>query len=211
MSKQCDVYVKHWLGHMDDAQYDEHIKSCKLCKTHLEEDARIFELTNSLKQPVDAPKSWKKIEMALTEEKAKNIIQHIFSQRNIIFRIAAVLIIGLAIGFYFIQQYQIPDKGVITERMLEKLDERERDYLESIEALEAATQEKLATMDLNLMLLYRDKLEMVDAQIAECKEALSDNPANAHINKYLFAALKEKKETLKEIYKLKMNNSKQDS
>ena len=95
--------------------------------------------------------------------------------------------------------------------MLEKLDEQEEDYLKSIEELEAATQEKMAQMDIGLMLLYRDKLEMIDAQIAECKEALAENPANAHIHKYLFAALKEKKETLKEIYKIKPENLQGDS
>ena len=211
MSKQCEIYVKHELGQIDDGQYQEHVKSCEFCQSNLAEDEKILELAGNLKQPVDTVDVWDKIETALTKEKSKNIIQNIFTQRNMILRIAAVLVIGLAIGYYYVQQSQIPDKGIITTSMLEKLEERERDYLESIEELENAAQEKMAQMDLNLMLLYRDKLETIDAQITDCKEALADNPANAHIRRYLFAALKEKKDTLKDIFKLKVNQLEKES
>lgn len=211
MSKQCELYVKHELGQLNDIQYEEHIKTCELCKNHLAEDEKILELAVSLKHTVNMGKNWDEIEITLKKEKSKNKIQHIFTQKTIILRIAAVLMIGAAIGFYFVQQNQFPDKGVMTMNMLENLEERERDYLESIEELENAVQEKMAYMDINLMLLYRDKLETIDAQIADCKEALADNPANAHIRRYLFAALKEKKETLKDIYNLKPDQINLDS
>ena len=210
MSEQCEFYKKHELGQISDIEFNKHIQTCEFCKTMLAEDTKLLELVSSLKQPVDPGKVWEKIESDLSREKSKNFI-HILFNNKMLLRIAAVLIIGVAIGFYFVQHTQIPDKGVVTLSMLEKLDEKEQDYLESIEELEAASQEKMAQMDIGLMLLYRDKLEMLDEQIAECKEALSDNPANAHIHKYLFAALKEKKETLKEIYKMKPENLQGDS
>lgn len=206
MNKQCEFYIKHELDKISDREYEAHAMSCKLCKTILTEDSKLIELAGSLKQPVDSDNLWQKIENTLTKENSKKITRLIFSRKNMILRIAAVLILGLAVGFYFTQQNRIPDKGVVTIHMLEKLDEKEQDYLKSIEELEAATQEKMARLDIGLMLLYRDKLEMIDAQIAECREALADNPANAHIHKYLFAALKEKKETLIEIYKIKTDN-----
>ena len=211
MSKQCDFYKKHELGQIDDMEFDQHVQSCEFCKAMLAEDARLIELVNSLKQPVDSDNVWVKIETDLSKQKSKNIIHLMLKSNKMLFRIAAVLIVGVAISFYFIQRNQIPDKGIVTFSMLEKLDEKEQDYLKSIEELEAATKEKMAQMDIGLMLLYRDKLEMIDEQIAECKEALSDNPANAHIHKYLFAALKEKKETLQEIYKIKPENLKEES
>jgi hypothetical protein len=52
------------------------------------------------------------------------------------------------------------------------------------------------------MLLYRDRLETIDAQIARCQEALAENPSNAHIRRYLLAALQDKKETLRELAQL---------
>jgi hypothetical protein len=211
MNKQCEFYIKHELGQISDLEYEAHVMSCELCKTILSEDLKLLELAGSLKKPVDSDNLWDKIEITLSKGNSKNITQFIFSRKRLILNIAAVLLIGLVVGFYFAQQNQIPDKGVVSINMLEKLDEKEQDYLESIEELEAATQEKMAQLDINLMLLYRDKLEMIDAQIAECKEALADNPANAHIHKYLFAALNEKKETLIEIYKIKTDNLEENS
>ena len=211
MNKPCEFYKKYELDQITDIEFEAHVKLCNECRLHLQEDKKLLELTGNLKRPVNITDFWDNIESALVKEKSKNKLHYLFTYKNIILRIAAVLIVGLAIGFYFMQQNYIPDKGVITLRMLEKLDEKEEAYQASIDELEAAAQEKMSQMDINLMLLYRDKLEMIDAQIAECKEALANNPANAHIHKYLFAALKEKKETLKEIYKIKTDNLKEDS
>ena len=61
-------------------------------------------------------------------------------------------------------------------------------------------------MNVELMLLYRDRLETIDDQIEQCREALSENPANAHIRRYMLAALQDKKETLKELLETNINN-----
>jgi hypothetical protein len=58
-----------------------------------------------------------------------------------------------------------------------------------------------------MMLLYRDKLETIDAQIERCKEALALNPASAHIRRYLLAALQDKKGTLAELLSYKQEKS----
>ena len=65
----------------------------------------------------------------------------------------------------------------------------------------------MARMDPSLMLLYRDKLETIETQIAYCKEALIDNPANAHIRRYLLIALQDKKKALQEIISNPINAS----
>lgn len=207
MNKLCDKYIKHELGQMEDTDYEKHVESCALCKNHLAEDKKLLALSTELNQPVNMQKNWPKIEEAIKKEKKQNIVRSFIKRNNLLFRVAAVLLIGLTIGLYFyLQQDKIPDKGIIPMSMLEKLEERELEYMESIDELEAAAGEKMADMDLDLMLLYRDKLETIDAQIADCKEALSGNPANAHIRKYLFAALKEKKETLMDVYNLGVND-----
>jgi predicted metal-dependent hydrolase len=63
-------------------------------------------------------------------------------------------------------------------------------------------------LDLELEFLYRERLEVIDAQIAKCREAVAANPANAHIRRYLMAALQDKKETLAEVLNLKSEKSK---
>jgi hypothetical protein len=51
-------------------------------------------------------------------------------------------------------------------------------------------------MDIQMMSLYRDKLAVIDAQIGKCRDALDSNPGNAHIRRYLLAALQDKHQTL---------------
>jgi hypothetical protein len=71
--------------------------------------------------------------------------------------------------------------------------------MKAIEELEKQTIPRMASMNIELMLLYRDRLETIDDQIKRCREALSENPANTHIRRYMLAALQDKKETLMEL------------
>jgi len=212
MGTYCSIYIKHELGEIDDVVYQEHVRTCCQCKNILAEDDKLMQLAAGLKQPVDAGNFWPGIVTALKTKNAGYKVKRVNKYRHVLLRAAAVLAAGFVIGFYFyFQQNQIPDKGVVSLRVLQKLEEREQDYFESINELENATSEKMAQLDLNLMLLYRDKLETIDAQIEDCKEALASNPANAHIRKYLFAALKEKKDTLLEINNINPANREEDS
>ena len=63
---------------------------------------------------------------------------------------------------------------------------------------------KFSQLDFELMLLYQDRLETIDSQIERCKDALENNPANAHIRRYLLAALQDKKEMLREILEIEV-------
>jgi hypothetical protein len=62
----------------------------------------------------------------------------------------------------------------------------------------------MANMNIELMLLYRDRLETIDDQIDRCREALLENPANTHIRRYMLAALQDKKDTLTELAALRL-------
>ena len=77
--------------------------------------------------------------------------------------------------------------------------EGERRYERSIQRLEMDARLQMADLDLELLFLYRDRLETIDEQIAQCKEALSSNSGNAHIRRYMLAAFQDKKDTLREI------------
>lgn len=196
------------VGEIEPVVFEDHLAACPACNQKKMEDDRLLILAQSLKQPIDKSEFWPEIEQVLRQEKGQNrkIVKFpelLSTHRKIILRIAAVLVVGFGLGFYFLSQDEVPDKGIINTVALIKVEEREQEYLEAIAELEKVVTEEMAGFDLNLMLLYRDKLETIDMQIADCKEALEQNPANAHIRKYLFAALQDKKETLKEILKIK--------
>ncbi len=91
------------------------------------------------------------------------------------------------------------ESGLLAGSALERVEKLEREYVQAIRELEKEATPHMAQLDMELMLLYRDRLETIDAQIERCQEALETNPANAHIRRYLLTALQDKKETLVEI------------
>ncbi len=113
---------------------------------------------------------------------------------------AALVILGLAAWFLVIRPSPSgAGSGLMADAALARVENEEREYAAAIEELEAKASPKLAQMDFSLMALYRDRLETIDAQIERCREAIAQNPWNAHIRRYMLAALHDKKDTLGQI------------
>ncbi len=198
----CEFYQKRELGEMDEGEFSCHLPTCAECQKLLEQDARILTLAQSLQKPTASPLLWAKIENTLRAEQQSNRRHRRFSwpeQKWALLRIAAVLLLGIGLGSYFIFKPEPAEPRLLAGAALQQVEKREREYTEAIAALERVALPQMAKLDAELMLLYRDRLETIDAQIARCKEALAENPSNAHILRYLLAALQDKKETLREL------------
>ena len=157
-------------------------------------------LEKSLHQPVAAPRLWRRIEDRLHAEQQKT--KGIRFNYSTIFRIAAVLIVAVGITLFFIDKKENVRTKLLADSALERVEEKEQQYEAAIARLEKLAVPQMAQFNLDMMFLYKEKLATIDEQIVHCKEALKDNPANAHIRRYLLAALVDKKETLKEIVNL---------
>jgi predicted O-linked N-acetylglucosamine transferase (SPINDLY family) len=118
------------------------------------------------------------------------------------FAAAVLFLMIISIGLYFLLSQKTGETRLLAEKALLKVEKKESAYLQAIVELEERVLPKMASLNLELMLLYRDRLETIDDQIIRCKEALGENPANAHIRRYLLAALQDKRETLSEILEL---------
>ena len=77
-----------------------------------------------------------------------------------------------------------------------QIERAEKDYLAAIESLERQVRPKLAASMTEETALYEDRLAVIDAQIDRCRLVLASNPGNAHIRRYLLAALQDKRQTL---------------
>lgn len=108
----------------------------------------------------------------------------------------ALVAVGVAAWFLFIRPSPGSGSGLMADAALARVETEEREYAAAIQALEAKAEPRLAEMDFALMALYRDRLETIDSQIERCREAISRNPWNVHIRKYMLAALQDKKDTL---------------
>lgn len=200
----CEYQKKYELGKIEDEEFKKHLKICSSCQKTAELDKQLMALARSIKQQVKAPLLWKRIEKSLREEqkrlKQDEKIKCISWKKLSLIPTAAILLLALSAGVYFLLIHPgARQSNLLTQSALKKVERKEAEYIRAIEKLEERVQAKLSTMDTELMLLYRDRLETIDEQIMRCQEALAQNPSNAHIRRYLLAALIDKKETLKEI------------
>lgn len=203
----CNQFKKYELGKISEDNFQKHLKTCPECKQLMAEDARLMALAQELDQSVVAPKLWERIEADLITEKSveqKRTFQIPQTRIWYILRIAAVFLLIFGAGYFSHYFYESRESRLLSDATIEKIESREQEYIQAIAELEIQTGTKMSQMDLDLMLLYRDRLETIDIQISRCKEELANNPANAHIRRYLLAALQDKKATLMEILKFEM-------
>jgi len=198
----CDRFAKYEIGEIREKDFLQHLDSCASCRKEVEQDARLTDLTKSIKRPVTAPHLWDRIEKSLLAEArrgGKHLIFDLNQKTLTIVRIAALLVVAITIGFYLWPKPEIGETKLLDQSILKRVEKRETAYMDAIVELEQKVEPFLEQFDVELSLLYKDRLGTIDAQIERCREALAINPANAHIRRYMLAALKDKKETLLEI------------
>jgi len=198
----CDFYRRHELGKIDDDDFQRHARHCEACKKLIELDVRVLAEARGLKQTIAAPLLWPKIENSLRAAKQAKQRKwaEVFEVRTgVVLRLAAVLILAIGVGAYFFLRHEPGSSRLLAGTALKQVEEKERDYEEAISEMERLAEPQLAKLDADLMVLYRDRLETIDAQIVRCKAAAARNPANAHIRRYLLAALQDKQQTLQEL------------
>ncbi|MBN2092082.1 hypothetical protein JW964_20860, partial [candidate division KSB1 bacterium] len=198
---------KYELGKISEDKFQKHLKTCPECQQLMAEDAKLMALAQELDQSVVAPHLWERIEADLIADKSiekKNATRNPRTRVWYILRIAAVFLLIFGAGYLSRYFYESKEPKLLSDATIENIESREQDYIQAIAELEDQADSKMSQMDLDLMLLYRDRLETIDIQISRCKEELAHNPANAHIRRYLLTALQDKKATLMEILKFEM-------
>ncbi len=225
----CNKLKKYELGKISSARFERHAKECAICQEKIRLDERLMSKAKSLaEKPIQAPILWSRIEEDLHKEKEslhqekEKLKGRTFEQaapafglRPLRFKllplipVAAALLAAAGLGIYFGLKAlsRPPSSGLLARQALAKIEKIEREHMQAIEELEKKALPKMASLDLEMMLLYRDKLETINAQIERCKEALALNPANAHIRHYLLSALQDKKGTLAELLSYKQEKS----
>lgn len=213
----CKELERYDRGEIDEAEFARHAAACSLCQQALELDEEIMSLAKSLRQPVEAPRLWSRIEEALRKEMAEEkrlAPGHQMKKKSKLERpslrlrflrlipAVAVLLLVVGIGLYFGLRSPAPSSGLLAQKALARVEQKEHEYMKAIQDLEKQALPRMADLNLDLVFLYRTRLETIDAQIEQCREALALNPANAHIRRYLLAALQDKKETLAEVLSL---------
>ena len=210
---KCNRYELYWRGKIPEKEFKSHIDACDECQEAFAFDGFIEQEAQHLPAPESSPWLWTRIENELKREREASrstafaeMFSSIFSpKKHLAYKIVALLIISIGVSYFlFIPSTTTgPEpRNLLTSTALAKVEEMEREYELAIAELEKVTIPLVANADTDLLLLYRDKLETIDAQIVRCKEALQNNNADAHIRRYLLAAYRDKKKALIELLEI---------
>ena len=165
---KCDRFDKYELGKINPREFESHLEGCPVCQKRLEADGRLMDLARSIKDPISAPHLWTRIETSLREEQDKTAAAPVsflrFYRRlpRVAVLSAALSLAGLAL---VIAVWVLPGRigsNLLGQRALDRVEKREAQYLEAITDLENVALQKMAGFDMELMLLYREKLETID-------------------------------------------------
>lgn len=218
----CHRFDDYLRGRMDREAFERHRDGCRDCRESARRDEALMAAAKALrKEPVSAPGLWTRIENELSRESdlraGRRTAQRpagairpgrffgftAIRPRRILRQAPAILAVLAVAGLGLVLLTRIAPKadasGLLDRAAIARVEKLERAHLAAIEDLERLALVRMEGQDLELRLLYRDKLETIDAQIARCREELALNPGNAHLRRFVLAALQDKQETLAEI------------
>jgi hypothetical protein len=158
----------------------------------------------------ETPELWPRIRLALAEQQ-KAAKGHGSSGRfgryfdwRMLAGIAAVLVIAVSV---FLATYSRPapapaaprDSDFLTEQTLKEVETAEAAYRASIDKLSRLAEPKLNASENPVAIAAREKLLVLDGEIANVRSTVSHNRFNAQLQTELAMLYRDKQDTLKEI------------
>ncbi len=177
-----------------------HAASCPGCRERLDAWDAISQAAPSLRQDWPSPELWPRIERALAAQARPRLLARLEGWRPL--AMAASLALIVAAGAMLVSQQrreapaQAEDHRLLSERALAAVERSETEYIASIAELARLAQPRLERPASPLLANYREKLQFLDAAIAECRAQIERNRWNAHLRQELLSIYQEKQRTL---------------
>jgi hypothetical protein len=196
------------------AALELHAQTCPACQTELVLWRQISAAATTMHKEWPSPALWPRIAESLAADHRPQshwrarVRQWFaaFATPSLRWQVAlAVLAVALISGtaaWVMTHRYSVstPDnQHLLTEQAVQQVEQAQRNYEQSIQQLEKLTGPKLADDSSPLMESYREKIEMLDEAIADCRANLEKNQANAYLRRQLLEFYQEKQKTLQEV------------
>jgi hypothetical protein len=190
-----------------------HARECAACRKELHMWQEISTAAKSMHKEWPTPALWPAIARDLRTEAARpRGVWEWIGQRlyvpNLrwqagVAALALVLISGAGAWLYQHRTKPMPpdNEHLLTDQAVQQVEQAEQTYEKSIEKLAQLAQPKLAAASNPLMMNYREKLDLLDAAIGDCRSNLDKNRANAYLRSELLSFYQEKQKTLEQILK----------
>ncbi len=184
----------------------EHAKVCDACRRELWLWSEMSAVAPGLREEWETPDLWPKIRQTLAAEQkaAKARDRSWRSDWRMLAAIAALLAIAVSV---FIVKYSRPapapaapqDSDFLTEQALKEVEKTEAAYRASIDKLSRLAEPRLNASENPVSIADREKLLVLDSEIANVRSTVSHNRFNAQLQTDLAVLYRDKQDTLKEI------------
>jgi hypothetical protein len=193
------------------AALEHHAVGCSACREELRMWREISAAAQTVHKDWPTPALWPRIESALETEAAKprgwrawiSGTRLMPGARWQMALATLVLVIVSGTGAWLLLHKPAPppvaDQHLLTDQAVLQVEQAEQNYEQSIEKLAKLADPKLADASTPLLVNYREKLDLLDAAIAECRTSLAKNRANAHLRDELLSFYQEKERTLEQV------------
>ena len=191
---------------------DEHLSKCAACRTEAGSWRSLSDAATSLHVEWDSPSLWPRIASAARAEgfppPREALRERAGSFRALFARMRPAFVVVLAaacLGAAWLltrRPAAPPASGgtsLLTERALADVREAEAAYVKSIDTLSRLVAPRGAETTSPRLMAYREKLLLLDAAIADCREGLAENRFNTHLSRELLSLYREKQHTLESL------------
>lgn len=194
------------------AELETHARSCGACREELRIWREISVAAQAMHKDWPTPALWPRIAKSLKEEAARPqgwrawISGHRFvpaMRWQVAVATLALVIASVSGGWLLLHKLEpkpvVDDSRLLTDKAVRQVEEAEQNYEKSIEQLAKLAEPKLAAASTTLLVNYREKLELLDTAIADCRANLDKNRANAYLRAELLTFYQDKQRTLEEV------------
>lgn len=211
--KIINDYVDDNLEAKKKSTLEKHLEGCSDCQEVLKDLREIASSAKELDDLSPSAQTWLNIEARLAKEAQTVQVPErparkwfdflVFQPRLRYALISAVLLAVVVVGFFLGIRYF---RGGITPGLnnhqkytLAKLEEAERHYQLAIKALAEAVSSRQESLNPQVAEIFKTNLEIIDASIQACREAVVGQPKNIEARNYLLFVYREKLNLLDEM------------
>lgn len=211
--KMINDYMDDNLDPKKNATLERHLESCPDCQMFLKDFQRIVKSAQELEDVSPSAQTWLKIKARLKAEaqtvlapeiQKRKWFDFLFYQPKLKYAFSSALLLAVIVGAVTmgIRYWKGREALWRNDRQqytLAKLEEAERHYRLAIKALAEAVSSQKESIDPQVAQIFRTNLEIVDASIKACKNAVLDEPENIEVRNYLLFVYREKLDLLDEM------------
>jgi hypothetical protein len=193
------------------ATLEQHAITCAPCRAELEIWREISAAALTMHKEWESPALWPRIEHALQTEAAQSrgwrswisALQFAPQSRWQMALATLVLVAVSGIGAWQLLHRNASttsnDAHLLTDQAVQQVEQAEKSYEQSIDKLAKLAEPKLNAASTPLLVNYREKLDLLDSAISECRANLDRNRANAYLRTELLSFYQQKQQTLEQV------------